>query len=273
MSHLLRWLAPITEAGWGLLDDEATARLRVALAARKLVDFSGPHGWSHSATDLGRIEGIASPATGLVSNRRRVLSLVEARAEFSLVRSELDAFERGAPDPELGPIQQASAQIALTENIAVFHGWSEAGITGISQAASHPPVKLEGNFDAYPTHAATAVQRLQQAGVRGPYGMALGPEGYTGVIETTEHGGYPVFDHLRSILGGPIVWAPGVDGAIVISLRGGDFLFESGQDISMGYDRHDAETVYLYLEESFTFYPATPEAAVCLTPTAAQRTA
>jgi uncharacterized linocin/CFP29 family protein len=55
-----------------------------------------------------------------------------------------------------------------------------------------------------------------------------------------------------------------VRGAIVVSLRGGDFLFESGQDLSIGYDHHDAEAVHLYLEESFSFRVATPEAAVAL---------
>ena len=59
MSHLLREHAPITEAGWRLLDDEARERLTPALAARKLVDFSGPHGWDYSATNLGRVEDVA----------------------------------------------------------------------------------------------------------------------------------------------------------------------------------------------------------------------
>ncbi len=59
--------------------------------------------------------------------------------------------------------------------------------------------------------------------MRGPYAIALGPRCYTGVVETTERGGYPVFEHLRMILGGPVVWAPAVDGAVVLSQRGGDF--------------------------------------------------
>jgi uncharacterized linocin/CFP29 family protein len=42
------------------------------------------------------------------------------------------------------------------------------------------------------------------------------------------------------------VWAPGVDG-VVVSLRGGDFLFDCGQDIAIGYDAHDAQAVQLYL--------------------------
>ena len=41
-------------------------------------------------------------------------------------------------------------------------------------------------------------------------------------------------------------------------------MFESGQDISIGYESHDAESVRLYLEESFSFHVATPEAAVAL---------
>ena len=50
----------------------------------------------------------------------------------------------------------------------------------------------------------------------------------------------------------------------MVSLRGGDFLFECGQDIAIGYDSHDAENVALYFVESFSFRVATPEAAVAL---------
>ncbi|MGH9653868.1 MAG: encapsulin [Bryobacteraceae bacterium] len=62
-----------------------------------------------------------------------------------------------------------------------------------------------------------------------------------------------------------MVWAPGVQGAMVVSLRGGDFLLETGQDLSVGYDRHDSEQVHLYIEESFSFRVVSPEAAVALT--------
>ena len=61
-----------------------------------------------------------------------------------------------------------------------------------------------------------------------------------------------------------MVWAPGVDGAVVLSLRGGDFQLVSGQDVSIGYLAHDAERVQLYLEESFTFRVIEPDAAVVL---------
>jgi uncharacterized linocin/CFP29 family protein len=84
------------------------------------------------------------------------------------------------------------------------------------------------------------------------------------VIETAEHGGYPMLEHLREILDGPIVWAPGVRGAVLVSQRGGDFLFDCGQDLSIGYDSHDEQVVRLYLQVSFSFQVATADAAVPL---------
>lgn len=266
MNHLLRSHAPITEAGWDQLDEEGRQRLVPALAARKLVDFSGPLGWHHSATNLGRAATIEGPGEGMVARRRTVLPLVELRAEFSVSRDELLDADRGAVDTDLEPLDEAARRIARAENVAVFHGWGEAGLTGIAEASPHPPVSLGSDFANYPGHVARAVERLLESGVSGPYGLALGPEGYTGVVETTEHGGLIVFDHLHRILDGPIVWAPGVRGAVVVSLRGGDFLFESGQDLSIGYSHHDGERVYLYLEESFSFRIASADAAVALNP-------
>jgi uncharacterized linocin/CFP29 family protein len=267
MSHLLRGLAPLTDAGWELVDEEARERLRPALAARKLVDFAGPHGWEHSATNLGRTERLAgAPAEGVEAAQRRVRGLVELRVPFALERAELRDADRGAADVDLAPLDEAARRIAVAENAAVFHGWPEAGIAGIAEAAAHDPIPLGEDCARYPRHVAKAVEALLTAGIDGPYGLALGPEAHTRVLETSEHGGYPLLDHLRKILGGPLVWAPGVQGAAVVSLRGGDFLFDSGEDISIGYESHDEQVVRLYLEESFGFRVATPEAAVALSP-------
>jgi len=267
MNHLLRDLAPISASGWELLDDEARERLQGPLGARRLVDFSGPHGWQHSATNLGRTEELPRPnGEGVVALQRRVLPLVELRVDFSVSRAELRDNDRGAVDADLESLDEAARQIVVAENVAVFHGWAEAGIAGIAEASPIEPVPLGASAEDYPRSVARAVEAVRQAGVAGPYGLALGPDEYTLVIETAEHGGYPLFDHLEKILGGPIVWAPGVKGAVVLSLRGGDFLFESGQDLSIGYDHHDGEAVHLYLEESFSFVVATAEAAAPLTP-------
>ncbi len=265
MNHLLRGKAPLTDGNWQLLDDEARERLHGPLGARRLVDFSGPNGWEHSATNLGRVEAVPAPSgEGIEALRRRVLPLVEVRADFTISRAELRDDDRGALDVDLEPLDEAALRIATCENVAVFHGWADAGVTGIAEASPFAPQPLGGSGEEYPRSVARAVESVRAAGVGGPYGLALGPDEYTRVIETAEHGGYPLWNHLGEILGGPIVWAPGVEGAVVVSLRGGDFLFESGQDLAIGYAHHDSDGVDLYLEESFSFVIATPEAAAPL---------
>ena len=266
MSHLLREQAPITEAGWNVLDDEARERLAPALAARRLVDFSGPRGWGHSATNLGRVESVGDSPDRIDAAQRRVLPLVEMRAPFSVALSELADADRGAEDVDLEELDQAAHRLAVAENAAVFNGWGAVGIKGIAESSPHDPIALGEDCERYPRHVAKAVDALRGAGIDGPYGLALGPEAHTNVLETSQHGGYPLLEHLREIVGGPLTWAPGVEGAVVLRVGGGHFLFESGEDLSIGYLEHDADAVRLYLEESFSFRVATPEAAVALTP-------
>jgi uncharacterized linocin/CFP29 family protein len=263
--HLLRGLAPVSDSAWSAIDDEAKSRLTAQLAARKLVDFVGPSGWEHSAVSVGRTVDIDGPSASVSAQRRVVMPLVELRAEFSLDRRELEAVDRGAADPDLSGLEDAARDFALAENEAVFQGLASAGITGLVAASSHDAVSLEGKADTYPASVARAVDALRKVGIGGPYGIAIAPDIYTRIVETTEHGGYPLFNHLQEILGGPVVWAPGVGCGLVLSLRGGDFRFESGQDVAIGYLDHDADQVRLYLEESFSFRVLEADAVVALT--------
>ena len=265
MNHLMREKAPITEAAWAAIDAEATRSLTHFLAGRKLVDFSGPHGWEHSAVDLGRVQPLADgPVDGVIAARRRVQPLIELRTPFTVARAELDAADRGAEDLDLDSVIAAARAAAMAEDGSLFHGYPAAGMEGIVELTPHPTVQITDDYSDYPSHVAKAVAILRAADVGGPFAIALGARCYTGVIETTERGGYPVFEHLRMILGGPVVWAPAVDGAVVLSQRGGDFELVVGEDLSVGYLAHDAETVTLFIEESLAFRVNSPEAAVRL---------
>lgn len=265
MNHLLRDLAPISESAWSEIDQEATERLTHFLAARKLVDFVGPCGWGHAAVSLGRAETRSdSPFAGVTAAQRQVLPLIELRRSFSVARSELEAVDRGASDLDLAPLDDACRDLALAEDRLVFDGYPDAGVTGIAAASPHDPVTLTEEFDRYPNHVAKAVATLKGAGVGGPYAIALGPRCYTGVIETTERGGYPILQHLHLILDGPVIWAPAVDGAVVLSQRGGDFELTVGQDSSIAYRSHDGDNVTLELQESVAFQAVGPEAAIAL---------
>lgn len=265
MNRLLRELAPISEPAWRVLDAEACRVLTACLGGRRVVDFDGPHGWRHAAVSLGRAVAVeGAPGEGVRAMVRRVLPLVEVRSDFALPRSELEAIERGAEELALEPLDRAAREIARAENVAVLHGFAGAGIAGVSDASEHEPIHLGEDPASFPRHVARAVEVLRRSGVGGPYALALSPEGYTTAIETAEHGGVLLLEHLRRILDGPIVWSPGVNGAVVLSRRGGDFRFVSGADLALGYRSHDAESVHLYLDESFTFQVLAPEAGVAL---------
>jgi len=264
MSHLHRHLAPISTEAWEQIEEEAKRTLKTTLAARKLVEFNGPKGWAKSAIATGRVKPVdPAPRAGVTAGVRQVLPVIELRAVFELSRVELDAVDRGADNPDLDPVIAAARQIALAEDGAVFHGYAAGQIRGIVEEAPGGSIPITHNYEDYPVAVAQAITRLRNAGVDGPYAIALGPQCYTGLTDSTKNG-YPVIQHVRRLVDGPIVYAPAVDGAVVLSMRGGDFRITVGQDFSIGYLDHTAATVTLYLEESFTFQVLSPQAAVRL---------
>jgi uncharacterized linocin/CFP29 family protein len=64
----------------------------------------------------------SAPCSGVTGLQRHVLPLVEARADFELSRAELRDYDRGAQDANLEALDVAAHQIAVAENVAVFHG-------------------------------------------------------------------------------------------------------------------------------------------------------
>ena len=265
MNGLLRELAPISERAWPRIEDEARAALGLTLAARKLVDFEGPLGWTVSSVDLHRVTHLDSgPGEGVEASVRQVRPMVELRIPFVLRRRELEAIDRGARDPELDPVVQAARTAAIAEDRAVFHGYGDGDIQGIVESAPGEPKPISADYEEYPGLVAEAVEELRTRGIEGPYAIALGPRCYTGLSTTIGRGGELVIDQVRGMLEGPVVWAPGLDGALVLTTRGDDFRLSVGRDFSIGYTFHTADEVHLYLQESFTFVVHEPEAAVPL---------
>jgi len=264
MDTLFRELAPITAVAWQEIEKEAKRTLKTMLAARRIVDFVGPQGFATSAVGTGRTVPVSAPPSGAVeAHLRKVQPLVEIRAPFELARSEIEAVDRGAKDPNLDPLIAAARKAAIAEDIAIFHGYPAADIHGMCEAQTGTVLSLGDDYGAYPAAVASAINKLRDGGVDGPYAVALSERCYTGLTETTK-AGYPILEHVRRIVDGPIVWAAGLTGAVVVSLRGGDFELVVGRDFSIGYLDHDAKSVRLYIEESFTFRLLSPQAAVAL---------
>ncbi len=259
MTILHRQLAPISDGAWTEIDAEAVDQLKNFLTARKLVAFHGPSG--AAALSTGRRVRVSDDDVRIESVT--TVPMYELRRTFTLERSEIEALERGAGDVDLDPIRDAARSIAAAEDNIVFNGVENTVTKGLAAGSVHDSIEIPADFTDYPTAVAAAVAKLRANGVGGPFGIAMGPRCYQGVIETTG-GGIVVFDHLKKITAGPIVWAPSVSGAIVISMQGGDHHLEASEDFALGYLGHDADSVELYLTETIGFRLEGDNAAIAL---------
>lgn len=261
MNNLHRELAPISAAAWADLEEEARRTFKRHLAGRRIVDVPEPDGLALSAITTGHLDGIDPPAEGVVAHVRRSQPIVELRVPFTVDRQQVDDVARRAKDADWQPVKDAARQIAFAEDRMVFDGYGAAGIAGIRASSSNPALTLPAEVREYPTAISQAVTALRLAGVDGPYTLALSADAYTAVSETSDYG-YPVHEHIARVLDGEIIWAPAIDGAFLLSTRGGDFELRIGQDLSIGYISHDATSIGLYFQETLTFLVYTREAVV-----------
>lgn len=263
MNNLHRELAPISSSAWAQIEAEAKRTIRRHLAGRRIIDSNGPHGSDLAAVDTGRLNGLQNPADGITAALRDVLPLVQFRVPFMLKRDEIDAVERGSLDSDWEPVKIAAKKIAFCEDRAIFSGYPAAGIRGLREAASSEALTLPEDVRDYVHVISEALNTLRLSGVGGPYSVVLGAQAYLAVTSGDDEG-YPVQKHLEDLIDGKVIWAPAIEGAFVLSGRGGDYVIEIGEDFSIGYLDHTADTVRLYLQESFTFRVLTAEAVVAL---------
>jgi len=265
MNNLHRELAPISDAAWSQIEEEAARTLKRYLAGRRVVDVPSPAGVALPAVATGHLRPIAAPAQGIIAHQREAKRLAELRVPFELSRQAIDDVERGSEDSDWQPAKDAAKAIAFAEDRAIFFGYKAADIEGVREETSNPIDTLPADIRDYPDAVAHALSQLRLVGVNGPYSVLLGANEYTALAETRDQG-YPVLEHVKRIVDGNIVWAPAIEGAVVLTTRGGDFELDIGQDTSIGYLSHTDSTVRLYLQETFTFRVLTSEASVVLSP-------
>ncbi|ABK72448.1 family 1 encapsulin nanocompartment shell protein [Mycolicibacterium smegmatis] len=265
MNNLYRDLAPITESAWAEIELEATRTFKRHIAGRRVVDVSGPNGPTTASVSTGHLLDVSPPGDGVIAHLRDAKPLVRLRVPFTVARRDIDDVERGSQDSDWDPVKDAAKKLAFVEDRAIFEGYAAASIEGIRSSSSNPALALPDDAREIPDVIAQALSELRLAGVDGPYSVLLSAETYTKVSETTAHG-YPIREHINRLVDGEIIWAPAIDGAFVLSTRGGDFDLQLGTDVSIGYLSHDAEVVHLYMEETMTFLCYTAEASVALTP-------
>ena len=264
MEWLRRNAAPLSEKVWKEVDDIAGSMFKQTVVARRIADFDGPRGWNHVATQLGTFKPAQTP---LSSNVRfslpDVMLLTELRAEFTIPWADIDIFERVGPTLESKSIEEAAREMALAEDAFVFYGTSTNH--GILSSRDTPRIALSdwsqpGRLVA---DLLGAVERLDTLGVKGPYEAVLSPQHYYSYLRQTGEGGvYPAAKQLGIVIA-KVYNSLVVDGAVLFSTRGGDFLITVGGDFTVGYRSHDDTAVHLFCVETIAAQLLTPE-AVCL---------
>src|ERR1035438_5482027 len=259
---LRREMAPIVDGAWKEIELQSSRVLKGNLSGRKLVDFSGPHGWQFAAVNLGRLDvGSGTEVNGVAWGLHMVLPLVEIRVPFTLGIWELDDVTRGAKNPDLDALKAAARKVAIFEEAAIYRGFGGAGIQGMLENSSHAPVPLSSDRSGFTESVELAMLAIQEAEIGGPFALVLGTDPYKWLMagEPTE---YPLRKRIEALVVGGIHWSPVLVGGAVISRRGGDFELTVGQDLAIGYKMHNEREVELYINESFTFQVLEPAAAI-----------
>lgn len=263
MNNLHRELAPVSAAAWASMEEEARRTFTLHLAGRRVSEVRAPEEPVLAAVGTGHLTDVGPPADGVIARLRTAVPVVELTVPFTVSRRAVDDVERGAQDPDWQPVKDAARTMAFAEDRTVFDGYPAAGIVGIRSGSSNPVLTLPADAREYPDVMSQAQASLRLAGVGAPYALLLSASAYTAVSETSDHG-YPVREHLARLVDGPIIWAPAISGAFLVSTRGGDFEMHLAQDLSIGYEKHDADNVHLYFIEAMTFLVHTPEAGIPL---------
>ena len=136
MNNLHRELAPISEAAWKQIEEEASRTLKRHLAARRVVDVVGPKGLALSAVGTGHVRQIAPPSDDIQSAQREVKALIELRVPFQLSRQQIDDVERGATDSDWSPVKDARSPIIPPSRAPVTNASAITTSFAVSSSAS-----------------------------------------------------------------------------------------------------------------------------------------
>jgi uncharacterized linocin/CFP29 family protein len=126
-----------------------------------------------------------------------VPAVVERRGPFTLSRAEVRDLDLGATDADL---DRGATDADLDR------GATDADLDRDAADADLDRGAADADLDALDA-AAHQIARGENVAVLDGWDAA-------GIVGMTEHGRCPLLEHLKKIVEDPIVWAPGVQGAV-----------------------------------------------------------
>ena len=128
MQHLHRQLAPISEAGWDALENEAQETLRATLIGRRLFDVTDVSP-QQAGVNLGQTSPLQhSGVVGVEASARRVQPLIQLRTPFSVPREDLEVADRsqGVFQPQSAHDFRRAGEQGRNSQVTTGSGWRRA---------------------------------------------------------------------------------------------------------------------------------------------------
>ena len=193
MNHLIRELAPVPSTAWEQIDEEAAPypaplphraparrRQRPARLGRGVGDARSRRG------RRGRAGWYPGPASATCSH----CSSTAPSSGSNGPSSTRSTAARSTPTSTPSATPPAGSRSPRTPRCST--ATRTARIEGIAPSSPHEKIPISDEYRDYPGIGRARRSRCcRPSGIAGPYAVALGPRCYTGVIETTEMGGYP----------------------------------------------------------------------------------
>ncbi|MBV9521458.1 MAG: bacteriocin family protein [Alphaproteobacteria bacterium] len=262
MDYLNRGQAPFGHEMWHEIDRAAVAAARERLTGRRFLDIEGPFGIGLSAIEVGEDDFCRQPGPGEAGAiLGRAISVPMLRRAFRLsIRRVAAHLENGQP-LDFAPIEDAAEAVADREEEFIYRGQPDFGVPGLltSEGRHHLAGGDWTAVDRVLEDVLGAVTRLDEAGYRGPYALALSPPLYNGLFRLYPGTDTLQLEHLRRLCTRGIYKAP-IEGGVLVDPRVGVIIM--GQDLRSGFASQDGVHYQLYLTQSLVLRIDDP-GAIC----------
>ena len=262
MDWLNRRQSQLPEAIWRATEEAAVTAARERLTGRRFLELEGPFGLGLTAIETGNDDYCRQPAAeeaGAVMGR--AVSVPMLRKSFRLSTRRVAAhLEHGQP-LDLTPAEDAAEAVADREEEFIYTGQPAFQLPGLLTHEGRQQFEA-GDWSAIDRVLAdvlAAVTRLDDAGYRGPYALALAPALYNGLFRLYPGTDLLQLEHLRRLCTRGIYKAP-IGGGVLVDPRAGKLIL--GQDLRAGYASEDGVHYHLYLAESLVLRIDEPQ-AIC----------
>jgi len=201
--YLARGDSPLTPAQWAELDRQVAAIAESALVGRRFIDVSGPWGPGmqgiptdhYSGVGRGSIDMLGETGEAMIRSRERQhLALPILYKDFTVHWRDIETSDQFHTPFDFGPVLQAAADVAHTEDQLIFHGDEGCGYVGLLNVSGRLSLPLTdwGPLGAAFDQIVEATTLLTDRGYFGPYAVVVSPMRYaqlsrvhaqTGVLE------------------------------------------------------------------------------------------